>query len=129
MAINYKLIKKEYRFQHPQKTLDMIKEYIDERTEFLKSDEIKTYSISFINLIKLEQKYQIYLYNGDLRNLLKTMQKRLEMSSDNILEMSEDVQLGKVTENDYLEFCDLCKEEYELVKERAKLEYAEYLKK
>ena len=128
MAMNYKLIKKEYRFQHTQENLNAMKKCIDKVSEFQKSDEFKKNTPAAKNY-KLKHKFNIYFYNGDLRNILKLVTKFQLFASDTLSDMSDGVQIGKVRENNYLEICALYQKRFKFIRERCEYEYDNYFKK
>jgi hypothetical protein len=55
-------------------------------------------------------KLYIYIYNGDLRNCIKSFEKLKELSCDFLAEIEERVQRGIDTEGVYLKVCKRIKE-------------------
>ena len=68
-----------------------------------------------VNLHKQKLKINIYVYNGDLRNCIKSFEKFKELSCDVLEEVEERVQRNLSEEGTYLEICTSFKEQVEFL--------------
>ena len=66
-----------------------------------------------VNLYKQKLKVNIYMYNGDLRNSIKTFEKVKELNCDLLEEVEERVEQDVCQESDYLQLCQDLKEQVE----------------
>ena len=66
-----------------------------------------------VNLHKQELKINIFMYNGDLRNCIKSFEKFKELSCDLLGEVEERVEQDVCQESDYLQLCKDLKEQVE----------------